>query len=136
MQITTRIEADTEIKLHSSPVAGPWLEIGRQINLFADTQQLARLRDVIEDHLNPVDEMYADDGEHGRGGTGDVWLSANVEDMIARTEYVVIPRAEWDAMTPRQREAAVDQHGADTVTNAGGYGASVVVESDVPENER
>lgn len=90
----------------------------------------------LESLVGRVDKEYADDGDHGTGGTGPVWLRATVEQMSEWTEYIAIPRAEWNAMTPRQRESAVDQFGADVLGDAGGYGVSVVDESEVPDDER
>jgi hypothetical protein len=65
-----------------------------------------------------------------------VWICAHVEQMAETTDYLAIPRAEWDAMTPAEREQAVDNFGAETMSGAGGYGASVVDEDDVPEDAR
>lgn len=64
-----------------------------------------------------------------------VWVRATVEEMSARTDYVAIPRAEWDAMTKAEREQTVESIGADSVAEAGGYGASVVDLSEVPDDE-
>lgn len=62
-----------------------------------------------------------------------VWIHAHVEEMRVTDEYTAFTRAEWDAMTTQQRDDAIDQAGADAVAGAGGYGASVVDESEVPE---
>lgn len=61
-----------------------------------------------------------------------VWICAHVEEMRETTAYMSVPRVEWDAMTVEQRDAFVDDFGAETMNSAGGYGADVVDESDVP----
>lgn len=38
------------------------------------------------------------------------------------TERFSIPRAEWDAMTPRQRAELLHEMATDHMNNAGGYG--------------
>ena len=61
-----------------------------------------------------------------------VWIRATIEEIRATTEYIAIPRAEWDAMTEEQREEAVDRFGHEVLADAGGYGSEVVDESEVP----
>ncbi len=54
VQITTRIAAGAEIAIRQSG-EHRWLEIAHQlnqINLFASTEQLTRLRDSINEHLD------------------------------------------------------------------------------------
>jgi hypothetical protein len=65
-----------------------------------------------------------------------VWICAHVEAMSETTEYTPIPRAEWDAMTPEQRDDTIRSIADDAVSNAGGYGVMVVDEDEVPESWR
>lgn len=62
-----------------------------------------------------------------------VWIHAHVEAMAERDEYLAIPRAEWDAMTTQERDDVIEQCASDAVAGAGGYGAGVVDEDEVPE---
>ena|SRR5688572_2914889 len=55
----------------------------------------------------------------------DVVIVANVEDMIECTERVTYTRDEWEAMTPVERALAMEDFGATTMNNAGGYGVSI-----------
>lgn len=61
-----------------------------------------------------------------------VWIHAHVEDMQERDEYIAYPRAEWDAMTVQQRDDAIEEHADAACSSAGGYGAGIVDESEVP----
>lgn len=61
-----------------------------------------------------------------------VWIHAHVEEMRETDDYVSYTRAEWDAMSERQREEAISDAAIAAMNDAGGCGASVVDESDVP----
>jgi hypothetical protein len=62
-----------------------------------------------------------------------VVIVCHVEVMQATTERAEIPRAEWDAMTPAQRQEAIDRFGAEVLADAGGYG--VQIESGAPDSD-
>ncbi len=62
-----------------------------------------------------------------------VTIRATVEDMIGCVEYEQIPAAEWDAMTPTQRQRTLDRFGSETMTQQGGYGAGI--ESGAPDSD-
>lgn len=65
--------------------------------------------------------------------TDRVWIRAHVEQMQETTDYVSYTRAEWDSMSERQREEAITDAALTAMNDAGGCGASVVDESEVPE---
>lgn len=65
-----------------------------------------------------------------------VWIHAHVEQMPEVDEYLSIPRTEWEAMTPEQQDQVITDAALDTMNNAGGCGASVVDESEVPAEYR
>lgn len=62
-----------------------------------------------------------------------VIIRATVEDMIGRTEDIEIPRSVWDAMTPAQRRAEIENIGDETVSNAGGWGVGIL--SGAPDSD-
>jgi hypothetical protein len=62
-----------------------------------------------------------------------VIIRACVEQMSAVVDDLEIDRAEWDAMTPAQRREMIDDFGATTMNNAGGYGASIL--SGAPDSD-
>lgn len=65
-----------------------------------------------------------------------VWIRAHVEQMNETTDYVSYTRAEWDAMTEQQREEAITDAAIQAMNDAGGCGASVVDEDEVPQEWR
>lgn len=50
IQITVRIEADTNIVAHQRD-DHRWVQIGDALAIFGSDEQLGRLRDVIDAHL-------------------------------------------------------------------------------------
>lgn len=62
-----------------------------------------------------------------------VVIRACVEQMSATVEDMEIERVEWDAMTPAQRREMIEDFGATTMNNAGGYGASLL--SGAPDSD-
>lgn len=79
-------------------------------------------------------------GEAVEGGAGPasstdqpVVLRASVEQMLECTEYMEIPRVEWDAWTPAQRRAAIDEFAGTMMQNQGGYGGGI--ESGAPDSD-
>lgn len=64
-----------------------------------------------------------------------VWICAHVEEMRETTAYISIPRETWDTLTVQERDDLVDDFGAQTMNDAGGYGVGIVDESEVPADE-
>lgn len=62
-----------------------------------------------------------------------VWICAHVEEMRERDDYVAVPRDQWEAMTEAERENYLTDAALDAMSNAGGCGAVVVDEADVPD---
>lgn len=62
-----------------------------------------------------------------------IWIRATVEEMRATEEYMSVSREEWEAMTESQQMSYCADFAVDTMNNAGGCGADVVDECEVPE---
>ena len=58
------------------------------------------------------------------GNTEPVRVTLNVE-AHPTTTHVEIDRAKWDAMTPQERGARLDELAHEAMLDAGGYGWSV-----------
>jgi hypothetical protein len=65
-----------------------------------------------------------------------VWIHAHVERMAEADEYHSIPAALWYSMSVQQRDDYLEQAAQTAMSNAGGCGAGVIDEADVPESER
>lgn len=64
-----------------------------------------------------------------------VWICAHVEQMADTDDYEAMPRAQWEAMTVAERDEHLTVAAIDAMSNAGGCGASVIDESEVPADE-
>jgi hypothetical protein len=62
-----------------------------------------------------------------------IWICAHVEAMHATDDYMSIDRDAWERMTEAEQNAFIESFASETVSNAGGYGASVVDEFEVPD---
>lgn len=64
-----------------------------------------------------------------------VWIYSLVEHPGGEDEdYISVPHSEWDAMTPGQHEAYLVEVAVIHQNNVAPCGASVVDESEVPDN--
>lgn len=65
-----------------------------------------------------------------------VWLHAHVEQMSDTDEYTSMDRKEWEQMSETEQDEALTSFALDAMNNAGGCGASVVEEAEVPDEWR
>lgn len=64
--------------------------------------------------------------------SGDVVRAEVIIEVHPRIEPVEWDRAEWEAMTPAERELAVRVAGEAAIANAGGYGVRFLNPDDEP----
>lgn len=62
-----------------------------------------------------------------------IWIRSTVEEMRATEDYVSLPRAEWEAMTPAEQDDHLSNCALELMSNQGGCGAFVVDASEVPD---
>jgi hypothetical protein len=65
-----------------------------------------------------------------------IWIRSSVEHMASTVEYLSISRVDWESMTQQEQNQMLIDVALETMSNAGGCGASVVEDSEVPDEWR